>query len=461
MRAAPTSTMLRACAAIILGLILAAGSGLPGSPAKADPSASVDFFYDSLEPDGRWVDHWKYGRVWYPRDMDEGWRPYTRGRWVLTDDYGWYWESSERFGWATYHYGRWDFDDDYGWIWVPGDQWGPAWVDWREGGGNIGWAPLPPGVVWRERGFDYAGIDIGSQRYRSSWCFVPEARFVSGDVHRHVLPQARNVTIINNTTKITNYTTVNNTIVNNSVSVARLNKVARMNIAPVKVVQAAAPVAGAPRTLLPGLDRRTAQVSVFRPEVKAGARALKPTNAIPAAIAGPAGKSAVPPATQPPPGIAPAAGEVPVLPKGGFAKSAPVAPPAGVMKSSPVQARPVGPDPRAQQAAAAEQARLRDLQARQAREASRQNREQVIERYTTVSKPREEIARKQAAERQELQRIQQNQRTVVQNRAAIPQPPKPQPVPQAKAAAQQAPHKAPPAAQKPGQQPPPDPRQPR
>jgi uncharacterized protein YraI len=36
-------------------------------------------------------------------------RPYTVGRWVFTDRYGWMWASSEPFGWATYHYGRWGF----------------------------------------------------------------------------------------------------------------------------------------------------------------------------------------------------------------------------------------------------------------------------------------------------------------------------------------------------------------
>ena len=467
------------CAALFLGLFLAAGA-LPSAPAKADPSVSVDFFYDSLESEGRWVDHHRYGRVWYPRDVDDGWRPYTRGRWVLTEDYGWYWESTERFGWATYHYGRWDLDDDYGWIWVPGDTWGPAWVDWRHGGDYVGWAPLPPAVVWRERGFDYGGIDIVSVRYRPTWCFVPEARFVSGDVYRHVVAPARNVTIISNTTNITNYTTVNNTIVNNSVSVSRINKVAKTNIAPVKVVQASAPVAGAPRSLLPGLNKQPAQVAIFKPEVKAGAKALANTSLQPpnatntgaggkSAVTGqspagqaPASKSAQPLATSVQPAPQQAARDVPVLPKGGFVKQAPPEPQVPAAKPAPpVQretARPAGPDPRAQAqaAAAVENARLRDLQQRQARDAARQHREQTIERYTNVTKPREQVQQRQAAERQELQRIQQNQRTAVQNRAAIPQPPKPQPAPQ-KAAAQPPPHKAPPPAAKPGQPPPPPP----
>ena len=31
-----------------------------------------------------------------------------------------------------------------GWCWVPGTLWGPAWVAWRAGRVNVGWAPLPP-----------------------------------------------------------------------------------------------------------------------------------------------------------------------------------------------------------------------------------------------------------------------------------------------------------------------------
>lgn len=461
----------RAIAALVIGLALATAA-IPPTSAKADPAVSVDFFYDSLEPHGRWVDHWKYGRVWYPSDVDDDWRPYTRGRWVLTEDYGWYWESTEQFGWATYHYGRWDFDEDYGWIWVPGDTWGPAWVDWRHGDGYVGWAPLPPAVVWRERAFDYGGIDIVSVRYRPTWCFVQEARFVSGDVYRHVLPPARNVTIIRNTTNITNYTTVNNTIINNSVSVNRINTVTRTNITPVKVIQATQPVAGT-RPVLQSLSRRPGQVAVFRPEVKAGTKPLAVTATTGPAPSGAAGKPAVtgpPPQVQPPvtarssqpqpqPQAQPAPQQaqpvVPVLPKGGFVKAPAPAPAVAAPRESP------RPDPRAQAALAAEAARMRDLQARQAREASRQHREQVIERYTAVTKPREEIQRRQGVERQELQRIQQNQRAVVQNRAAIPQPPPraaPAPVQRA-AAPQQPPHKQPPPAQKPGQ-PPPQPGQP-
>ena len=63
--------------------------------------------------------------------LERGWRPYTHGRWVYSDDHGWIWASDEPFGWATYHYGRWAWINNCGWVWIPGDQWAPAWVSWR------------------------------------------------------------------------------------------------------------------------------------------------------------------------------------------------------------------------------------------------------------------------------------------------------------------------------------------
>jgi len=114
--------------------------------------ASADF-RTALEPHGRWQRHSRWGDVWIPANRPRDWRPYTAGRWVYTNDWGWYWisdDSEARWGWATYHYGRWVLDNDLGWCWVAGDEWGPAWVQWRRGDGDaeyVGWAPLPPDEV--------------------------------------------------------------------------------------------------------------------------------------------------------------------------------------------------------------------------------------------------------------------------------------------------------------------------
>ncbi len=92
-------------------------------------------------------------------------RPTARtASWSANDDGSWVYESKydTEYGWATYHYGRWVEHDDYGWVWIPGTEWAPSWVDWRYGGGNVGWVAMgPPGVEVVE----------------SRWTFVDQVHF--------------------------------------------------------------------------------------------------------------------------------------------------------------------------------------------------------------------------------------------------------------------------------------------
>src|SRR4029079_6842152 len=119
----------------------------------ADVSVSVEF-HDALQPYGQWSHHDRWGDVWIPvAARDKDWSPYTRGRWVYTDDWGWYWASDQNeaeWGWAAYHYGRWFYDPQDGWVWIPGREWAPAWVTWRHGGHRVGWAPQPPDEIYVE-----------------------------------------------------------------------------------------------------------------------------------------------------------------------------------------------------------------------------------------------------------------------------------------------------------------------
>src|SRR6267143_1539357 len=180
----------------------------PVAPEVAPAGGSDQPFYDDLAPYGRWVYSTRPGWVWSPYNVQAGWRPYVLGHWVFTD-YGWTWASDEQWGWAVYHYGRWHQDPSYGWVWVPGTEWGPAWVAWHEGGGYVGWAPLP----WQVRvqagvGLDWAGV---------------------------------NVSLIQVTQNVTNYTYVNNRVVNQGVRVEAIGKAVGHTIPRYRVAETDSP----------------------------------------------------------------------------------------------------------------------------------------------------------------------------------------------------------------------------
>jgi hypothetical protein len=178
----------------------------PAPPPPPAPAVVViqreEDFYEPLSPYGEWVVVGSYGRCWRPSRVEIGWRPYASGHWELTDD-GWYWASDEPWGWATYHYGRWVLDPSYGWIWAPQTEWAPAWVTWREGGGYVGWAPLPP---------ERAGISVSIAIVPAAFCFVEERR-----IHEPVRPTSvivNQTTIINKTVVINKTKIVNKVVVN-------------------------------------------------------------------------------------------------------------------------------------------------------------------------------------------------------------------------------------------------------
>ena len=158
------------------------------TPAYAQVSAE---FLEALEPYGEWQRHPRFGEVWVPTGLPPDWRPYEYGHWVYTDEWGWYWVSDDEeadWGWVTYHYGRWAFDPGLGWFWVPGDEWAPAWVDWRYGDDNVGWAPLPPDdlIETYDAQPDY-------------WVFVPLRYIGEPRLRTHYLPPARRVFLLRQT----------------------------------------------------------------------------------------------------------------------------------------------------------------------------------------------------------------------------------------------------------------------
>src|SRR5262245_61056807 len=177
-----------ACIAIAACALSASVTVATLAPAQAQVSAE---FQSALEPYGSWQPHPRFGEVWVPYDLPPGWRPYTYGRWVYTEDWGWYWVSDEEeadWGWVAFHYGRWVHDRRFGWFWVPGDEWGPAWVDWRRGDDYVGWAPLPPDEVI----YEYASDP-------TYWIFLPPRYLVAPRVRTFFLPPQRNIVVFRQT----------------------------------------------------------------------------------------------------------------------------------------------------------------------------------------------------------------------------------------------------------------------
>src|SRR5947209_4410780 len=196
------------------------GAAAPGlgvaAAASAGASVSINVFFDNLSDYGSWVPNAQHNYIWVPTKVDADWSPYTNGHWVYTDQFGWYFVSDEPFAWIVYHYGRWGYDPVVGWYWVPGTKWAPAWVAWRKGSDNIGWAPLPP------EGTGYASVNISinvntvPQYY---WRFVPTMQFLAPQLKTIVFTGDRRPEVFQATQPAGTVIIKNNTVINNVITV--------------------------------------------------------------------------------------------------------------------------------------------------------------------------------------------------------------------------------------------------
>ncbi|RZK56362.1 MAG: hypothetical protein EOO91_12250 [Pedobacter sp.] len=183
--------------ALLVGLMLLFAGTTQSAKAQQE-DVSLQSFYDELSPYGTWIQDPQYGYVWRPDVDQEDFRPYySNGRWAMTE-YGNTWVSNYDWGWAPFHYGRWIYNRYNQWVWLPDTVWGPAWVSWRSGGGNYGWAPLGPSIS--------IGINIGRGGYRvpdMCWNFIPYGSIYSNSYPRYNYGRNRvyiqNTVIINNT----------------------------------------------------------------------------------------------------------------------------------------------------------------------------------------------------------------------------------------------------------------------
>lgn len=254
-----------------------------------DGTADYSEFHQQLQPHGEWIEHPQFGAVWSPyvQEQEADWRPYTRGQWVLTDEYGWYWESEEPWGWATYHYGRWYFDPQDGWVWVPGSVWGPAWVAWRESDDAIGWVPLPPDADWYpDRGIVYrSGYYLDSPRYAALWVFVGASALLAPRVYRHFYPRSRNTFYIGRSRNVTAYRFDNRRIFNRGIN----PRIVERRIGRPVAVMPVRPVTSAGNSRFTGAQRSF--VGIYRPNIvarPAGAPEVRPpfaTNRVPTRVA--------------------------------------------------------------------------------------------------------------------------------------------------------------------------------
>jgi hypothetical protein len=237
--------------------------------------AGSRYFHQRLSPYGRWETHGSYGEVWRPR-VAAGWRPYTTGHWVYTD-YGWTWAADESWGWAPFHYGRW-YRDASGWGWVPGNVWAPAWVDWRNGGGYVGWAALPPEAGFTAGvGVSFGGFDLNAALVPSAFCFVPERSMLEPRLGTFIVSPARNVEILRGASNLNGITMVKGRVFNQGMSVQRMEQLRGSAVPRVQVASQAAFYRPAAVT---NAARQTKNESfVNRPAPRAAAAATRPVPA--------------------------------------------------------------------------------------------------------------------------------------------------------------------------------------
>lgn len=364
----------------------------------AAPVEAVDLtvFYAALAPYGRWVLGGGYGWIWIPYPVPAGWRPYTRGHWVLTD-HGWTWFSSERFGWATDHYGGWVLDPRYGWIWVPGYEWCAARVAWREGDGFIGWAPLPPAGVG-------AVVAMNATPPPPAFVFVKERSFLDARLASEIVPASLNGGILARTTvpgrSVLNGRVVNGgSVLNGGVAPSRLEQVLGRKIDVLTAAVGPSARVGAP---VPAVPRAISQL-------QATGYGIAPL---------PAGGTIVVPGGRlihPPSGLQePARLQAPALPVAGPSGTASLLPPHSAA-SSPAGAAGAPAGPRAEQRSGEAQARQQqelDQRERQRQEAQAQGQERQRQAEMQAQQQREAEQReqqRQAEAQAQQQREQQRQ----------------------------------------------------
>ncbi len=244
--------------------VAAAVIGFSAQAAKAQVSVNVTIggFYDELAPYGRWVDC-RYGQCWVPARVAADWQPYSNGQWIYTE-YGWTWVSNDPWGGNPYHYGTWAFIEGYGWSWVPGTIWAPAWVTWSYSNDYVGWAPLPPTLVFGASGYSGRPVVVTQTQY----VFVPTNRFVGRNVATVRIPAAQTAAIFRQTKPVTSFGVTGGIVRNTALPMETIERAAGGKIE-TRSIQTAGT---APRVVSAG----TARLAVVAPAREMKAASARP-----------------------------------------------------------------------------------------------------------------------------------------------------------------------------------------
>ena len=204
-------------------LLAAAAIGFAVQAAQAQVNVSVTLggFYDELAPYGRWVGC-SYGQCWVPARVAADWQPYSNGQWIYTE-YGWTWVSDDPWGGNPYHYGTWTSIAGLGWAWVPGTVWAPAWVTWSYSNSYVGWAPIPPTVVFGASGYAGAPVIVSQTQY----VFVTTNNFVGRNVSSVRIPQQQSAQIFRETRPVTGFAVSGGIVRNTALPMATIERASK------------------------------------------------------------------------------------------------------------------------------------------------------------------------------------------------------------------------------------------
>ena len=177
-----------------------------------------------LDQYGDWNPDAQFGPVWFPRNVQYGWSPYSVGHWAVIPPWGYTWVDDEPWGFAPFHYGRWN---NFGgrWGWVPGPP--PSVFAGAEFGGRPPRPVYSPALVAFVGGPGFSlSLSFGGGGGVTAWFPLgPREPYVPW---YHTSPAYVNRVNVTNI-YTTNVTEIHNTYINNTTTVYNTTNVTYVN----------------------------------------------------------------------------------------------------------------------------------------------------------------------------------------------------------------------------------------